>query len=57
MGPSGTVASPAAFISGLNEILWVGSGVAAVGAALALVLVRKQDFLASGPPPQAALEG
>jgi EmrB/QacA subfamily drug resistance transporter len=39
----------AAFISGLNSILEVGAVVAAVGAVLALLLVRGQDFVASGP--------
>jgi len=40
----------ASFISGLNHILVVGTVVAAVGAVLAAVLVRPQDFVASGPP-------
>jgi EmrB/QacA subfamily drug resistance transporter len=44
----------AGFISGLNDILWVGTGVAAVGAVLAFALVRKQDFLPSGGPPAPA---
>jgi MFS family permease len=44
-----SIPSPAAFISGLNDILWVGTGLAAVGAVLTFALVRKQDFLASGP--------
>ena len=44
----------ASFISGLNEILEVGAVVAAIGAVLALLLVRKQDFVSSGPPPQTA---
>ena len=39
----------AAFISGLHEILLVGAIVAFVGAVLALVLVRRRDFIASGP--------
>ena len=39
----------AAFIAGLNEILLVGAIVAFVGAALAVVLVRGRDFVASGP--------
>jgi predicted MFS family arabinose efflux permease len=54
--PSGAIAffDRAAFVSALNEILWVGAAVAAVGAALAFVLVRKRDFLASGGPPAAA---
>ena len=43
-----------AFISGLNTILVVGAVVAAIGAVLALLLVRRRDFIASGPPPQRA---
>jgi predicted MFS family arabinose efflux permease len=43
-------AAKSAFISGLNSILQVGAVVAAVGAVLALVLVRGKDFVASGPP-------
>jgi len=43
-------AGRAAFISGLNAILEVSAVVAAVGAALAFVLVRGKDFVASGPP-------
>jgi EmrB/QacA subfamily drug resistance transporter len=39
----------AAFVSALNDILWIGCVVAAVGAVLAFVLVRPQDFVASGP--------
>jgi len=39
----------AAFISGLNEILLVGAIVAFVSAVLAFVLVRRRDFVASGP--------
>jgi predicted MFS family arabinose efflux permease len=38
-----------AFVSGLNSILEVGAVVAAVGAVLALLLVRGKDFVASGP--------
>ncbi len=48
------LAARASFISGLNEILEVGAVVAAIGALLALLLVRRQDFVSSGPPPQAA---
>jgi EmrB/QacA subfamily drug resistance transporter len=44
-----SIPSAAAFISGLNDILWVGTAIAAVGAVLTFALVRKQDFLASGP--------
>jgi EmrB/QacA subfamily drug resistance transporter len=43
-------AAGAAFVSGLNSILKVGAVVAAVGAVLALLLVRGKDFVASGPP-------
>jgi EmrB/QacA subfamily drug resistance transporter len=46
---SGDIAR-AAFIAGLNEILLVGAIVAFVGAALAVVLIRGRDFVASGPP-------
>jgi predicted MFS family arabinose efflux permease len=45
--------SHAAFVHGLHDILLVGAGVAAIGALLAGLLVRRQDFVASGPPPQA----
>ncbi len=38
-----------AFISGLNEILLVAAFVLFAGAALAFLLVRRQDFVASGP--------
>ena len=41
--------SRAAFVQGLHDILLVGAAVAAVGALLALGLVRRQDFVASGP--------
>jgi EmrB/QacA subfamily drug resistance transporter len=46
----------AAFISGLNEILLVASFVLFAGAALAFLLVRRRDFVASGPAvaPEAA---
>ena len=47
-------AARASFISGLNAILEVGAVVAAIGAVLALLLVRRGDFVASGPPPAAA---
>jgi predicted MFS family arabinose efflux permease len=45
------VPAQAAFISGLNAILEVGAVVAAIGAVLALSLVRKQDFVSSRPQP------
>ncbi len=44
----------ASFVSGLNHILVIGALVAAVGAVLAAVLVRPQDFVASGPQAAAA---
>jgi EmrB/QacA subfamily drug resistance transporter len=40
---------PASFVHGLHDILLVGTGVAAVGAVLALLLIRRRDFVASGP--------
>jgi EmrB/QacA subfamily drug resistance transporter len=43
----------AEFVSGLNTILGVSAVVAAIGAVLALLLVRPQDFVASGPPKPA----
>jgi predicted MFS family arabinose efflux permease len=43
-------AARSAFITGLNSILEVGAVVAAIGAALAFLLVRGRDFVASGPP-------
>ena len=38
-----------AFVSGLNEILFVAAFVLFAGAVLAFLLVRQQDFVASGP--------
>jgi EmrB/QacA subfamily drug resistance transporter len=52
---SGAVRAPAervAFISGLNEILLVAAYVAFAGAVLGFLLVRRQDFVASGPAQQ-----
>jgi EmrB/QacA subfamily drug resistance transporter len=43
-----------AFIDGLNGILFVAAFVLFAGAILALVLVRRQDFVASAPEPEAA---
>ncbi len=45
---SGEIAR-AAFVSGINEILLVAAFVAFAGAVLALLLVRRRDFVASGP--------
>jgi predicted MFS family arabinose efflux permease len=39
----------AAFVGGLHEILLIGAFVAFAGAVLAFVLVRRRDFVASGP--------
>jgi EmrB/QacA subfamily drug resistance transporter len=44
-------AARVAFVHGLHDILLVGAGVAAVGALLALSLVRRRDFVASAPQP------
>jgi EmrB/QacA subfamily drug resistance transporter len=55
-GSSGRLPEQArvAFVAGLNAILEVGAVVAAVGAVLALLLVRRKDFVASGPPQDGA---
>lgn len=47
-------AARAAFVAGMNAILEVSAVVAAVGAVLAFLLVRRKDFVASGPRPQGA---
>jgi EmrB/QacA subfamily drug resistance transporter len=48
-----TLAAKIAFVHGLHDILLVGAGVAACGAVLAILLVRQQDFVASGPAVEA----
>ena len=45
----GQHATRAQFVHGLHDILLVGAGVAAVGALLAFALIRRRDFVASGP--------
>jgi EmrB/QacA subfamily drug resistance transporter len=45
--------SHAEFVHGLHDILLVGAAVAAIGAVLAGALVRRQDFVASGPAVEA----
>ena len=45
----GAALQEASFVSGLNDILWVGFGIAAVGSVLAFALVRGKDFIASVP--------
>jgi EmrB/QacA subfamily drug resistance transporter len=42
-------AARASFVAGLSDILIVGAVVAAIGAVLAIALVRPQDFVASAP--------
>ena len=44
-------AARASFVAGLHDILLVGAIVAACGAVLAAALVRRRDFVASGPQP------
>jgi EmrB/QacA subfamily drug resistance transporter len=47
--PNGGDAGRASFVHGLHDILLVGAGVALCGAVLATLLVRRRDFVASGP--------
>jgi EmrB/QacA subfamily drug resistance transporter len=49
-----TVEAHTAFISGMNAILLVAAFVLFAGSILAFVLVRQQDFVASGPAAEAA---
>lgn len=49
VGGARSVIARSAFISGMNEILLVAAFVLFAGAVLAFVLVRRQDFVASGP--------
>jgi EmrB/QacA subfamily drug resistance transporter len=49
-------ASHSAFISGLNGIFFVAAFVLFAGAVLAFLLVRRQDFVASGPAAEAAAD-
>jgi MFS family permease len=39
-----------AFVAALNDILWVGAATAAVGAVVALALVRRRDLVVSAQP-------
>jgi len=52
--PRAETLAHSAFISGLNSILLVAAFVLFAGAILAFVLVRQQDFVASGPAVEAA---
>ncbi|MBA3842090.1 MAG: MFS transporter [Actinobacteria bacterium] len=49
--PHPSEAARASFVSGLHEILIVAAIVAAIGAVLAAALVRRRDFVSSGPQP------
>jgi EmrB/QacA subfamily drug resistance transporter len=49
--PHPGAAARASFVAGLHDILIVGAIVAACGAVLAAALVRRRDFVASGPQP------
>ena len=44
------VAIKAAFAAGLNDLLYVTAGVALVGAACALLLIRSKDFVSRTEP-------
>ena len=44
-------AAKVAFISGFNEIVLIGAGIAITGAVLGFLLVRSRDFVAQGAPP------
>jgi hypothetical protein len=52
-----TEVAKASFVSGFHDILVVGALVALCGAVLAAVLIRPQDFVASGRPVEVAAEG
>lgn len=43
-------AARAAFLTGFNQILLIGAGVAAAGAVLALLLIRVENCHRAGPP-------
>jgi EmrB/QacA subfamily drug resistance transporter len=47
--PHPDAAARASFVAALHDILLLGAVVAAIGAVLAAVLVRRRDFVASGP--------
>lgn len=57
LGPGGATRYVAAYTDALNELLLVAGVLALVAAVLALVLVRPQDFVPHGPPPEAAPAG
>jgi hypothetical protein len=45
-----TEAANEAFISGFNDILLLGVGIAIVGSISAVLLIRRRDFVAAGAP-------
>jgi EmrB/QacA subfamily drug resistance transporter len=47
--PHPGLAARISFVNGLHDVMLIGAAVAAVGAVLAAVLVRRRDFVASGP--------
>ncbi len=47
--PNADAAARASFVAALNHVLIVGAVIALVGAVLAAALVRRKDFVASGP--------
>jgi EmrB/QacA subfamily drug resistance transporter len=53
LGPDAVAAGRDAFLHGLNHILVYAAILAFVGAALSLVLVRQEDFVAHGQPEPA----
>ncbi len=46
-------AAGVAFVSGLNLLIWIAAGVAFVGAAAAMVLIRQRDVISGQGPPVA----
>jgi EmrB/QacA subfamily drug resistance transporter len=57
LGPGRRIEFLTAYTDALNELLLIGAVVALVAAVLALVLVRPQDFIPHGPPPDADERG
>jgi EmrB/QacA subfamily drug resistance transporter len=49
--PHPSLVARASFVSALNHVLLVGAVISLIGAVLAAALVRRQDFVASGPQP------
>ncbi len=55
-GPAAALAIHGAFASAMNNVLLVGGIVALAGAVLAVVLVRRRDFVGYGAASQARAE-